>query len=40
MVKKSIKIDPEHEEWLEENDWFNLSGAVRDMLDERIENGQ
>lgn len=37
MVKKSIEIDDRHQEWLEENDWYNLSGAVRDMLDDVIE---
>lgn len=37
MVKKSIEIRDDQEEWLDDNDWFNLSGAVRQMLDNQME---
>lgn len=37
MVKKSIEIDDWQQQWLEDNDWFNLSGFTRQELTEKIE---
>lgn len=40
QVQKTVMVTEEQAEWLEENGWFNLSGAVRQMLDDRIEQEQ
>lgn len=37
MVQKSVEIHERHEEWLEDQESFNLSGAVREMLDEEMD---
>lgn len=36
MHKTSVRIREDQREWLEENEAFNLSGAVRELLDERM----
>lgn len=36
LVPKSVKVRAEQNEWLQDNERFNLSGAVREMLDEEM----
>lgn len=35
LVKKSVKIREDQDEKIDEDESFNFSGAVREMLDER-----
>lgn len=36
LTSKNIMVREDQDEWLDENDWLNLSAAVRDMIDERM----
>jgi hypothetical protein len=36
-VRRNITIDPEHEAWLNENEHINLSGLVRQTIEEEME---
>jgi len=35
-IRKRVGINPEHQEWLENQESFNLSGFVRESLDKEM----
>lgn len=36
-VRRNITIEPEHQAWLDENEQVNLSGLVRQTIEDKME---
>jgi hypothetical protein len=36
-VRRNITIEPEHQAWLDENEHVNLSGLVRQTIEDKMD---